>query len=106
MCCSYLDRRESEYASIITQVADKRRKIPPEIATKFKIISRNRAILEAQIDSGKLLPRTYIGLLKGQLKKDLVLVEYLKTLGQCNRVMIVKERISCIQNELASFQTS
>ena len=103
VCSSYLKKRLAVYTALVNKMLDKRKRIPTEIGDKLKLISWNDAVLESQINSGKLSAETYKGLLKTQLKKDLMLIEYLKALNQHNRASIVKERISCVQNELASF---
>jgi len=102
-CCSYLEKKIGEYKEIIQKMTQAERAIPKQIGEKLAAMSKNKAAIEAQIESGKLSPEMYKMFLNTQLKKDQLLIVYLHKLNQRNKVQIVKERILCIQNELKSF---
>eukprot|EP00826_Nyctotherus_ovalis_P038864 TRINITY_DN3676_c0_g1_i4.p1 TRINITY_DN3676_c0_g1~~TRINITY_DN3676_c0_g1_i4.p1 ORF type:complete len:869 (-),score=363.99 TRINITY_DN3676_c0_g1_i4:107-2713(-) len=103
VCCSYLEKRIATYNEMVKQLAGKGQQVPPAVKDKLMIMNRNKAIIESQIESGKLTPEAYKGFLETQLKKDMILITYLKTLNQNSKMATVKIRIDCIEAELKSF---
>eukprot|EP01022_Parablepharisma_sp_SALTPOND_P020090 TRINITY_DN355_c0_g1_i1.p1 TRINITY_DN355_c0_g1~~TRINITY_DN355_c0_g1_i1.p1 ORF type:complete len:896 (-),score=202.27 TRINITY_DN355_c0_g1_i1:4495-7182(-) len=104
ICSSYLDKKIEAYTATVKQLTEKSQKIPPAMKEKLSVMTKNKAVIEAQIGSGKLTSEMYKKFLESQLQKDQVLFSYLKSLGQTSKMSIVKDRILCIQKELASFQ--
>ncbi len=102
VCSSYLEKKIASYMAAIKQMSDKGHKIPQPMSDKLTAMTKNQAILTSQIDSGKLAPETYKKYLDGQLRKDQVLLSYLKGLNQKSKMAIVMDRIICIQKELKS----
>lgn len=103
VCCSYLEKRIATYNETVKQLAGKGHPVPAAVKDKLMLMNRNKAIIESQIESGKLTPEAYKGFLETQLKKDMILITYLKTLNQNSKMATVKTRIDCIEAELKSF---
>lgn len=103
VCCSYLEKRIATLNETVKQLAAKGQAVPSAIKDKLMVMNRNKAIIETQIESGKLTPETYKGFLETQKKKDMILMMYLQPLNQNSKMMIIKQRIDCIEQELQSF---
>jgi len=104
VCCGYLEERIATYNTLIKQSLEKGQAIPSPIKDKLTIMNRNKAMIESHIESGKLTPEKYKELLETQKKKDMILITYLKTLKQNQKMVTVKQRIDCIEKELKSFE--
>lgn len=103
VCASYLEKRIGVLNSQISQVAGRGGKIPEAVKSRVNLMVRNNAILQGNIESGKLSPEQYKEYLGRQLVKDKAALEYLEKYKQNTKAALVRERIECITKELASF---
>eukprot|EP00826_Nyctotherus_ovalis_P054633 TRINITY_DN716_c0_g3_i1.p1 TRINITY_DN716_c0_g3~~TRINITY_DN716_c0_g3_i1.p1 ORF type:complete len:447 (+),score=111.31 TRINITY_DN716_c0_g3_i1:831-2171(+) len=103
VCASYLEKRIGVLNSQISQVAGRGGKIPDAVKNRVNLMVRNNAILQGNIESGKLSPEQYKEYLGRQLVKDKAALEYLEKYKQNTKAALVRERIECINKELVSF---
>jgi hypothetical protein len=103
VCVTYLERKVASFTAAVKTISERGGKIPEGLHAKLNLMTKQHAILNAQIESGKLPAPVYKKYLETQLAKDQTLYTYLKQLKQESKMNIVKERIICVQKELQSF---
>lgn len=102
ICVSYLDKRITYYNNMIKQVSNQGRKVPDSIVKTVNQMVKNKATIEGQIERGVLTAENYKEFLQMQLEKDNKLLECLAKYKQEKKMVIVKERIVCLKDEINS----
>ena len=101
-CISYLEKRLNDYKEMIKKYSATTKQYKA-ISEKILIITRNKAMLEAQIENGVVSPEKYKEELLKQKEKDTILSEYFKRIGDDQKQALVELRIAFLQNEINSF---